>query len=146
MNYLVALSVMAPAGAHVAHLFDLASVHHGQTGEQTLLALAARMLNYEPELAQIFQAENVQPASGLRLLLDEAKQLMPFFHDFDALLRDYQQQQYAALWQWCRAQLSAHQPPEQFQHLTTAIMLHDLTQTNSNNTLAVIYFTYQILR
>nr|ABD75802.1 putative membrane protein [uncultured bacterium] len=145
MNYLIAISLMDTEGAYLERLFQIADNSKGEVFEQTMLALASRMLNFEPVLADLFQDENTEPTSGLQQLFDEAKQLAPFFEHHDNLVKSYTERRYQTIWGWCRHTLEAHHVNGRFGHLKRAITTPP-DHLNSSNSFAVLYFTYQILQ
>ena len=145
MNYLIALSIMDSAGKYLGQLFDIVGEYRGSSHEQTILSLAAKMLDIQPPLADLYQEENLQQGAGLELLLEEAKPLKPFCDNAHIILQHYQQTEYQRIWEWCREQLSEHEGNGTLLHLKEAITSYDTAFANDNNSLAVLYFSYQIL-
>jgi len=145
MNYLIAISLMDTEGEYLERIFQIADNLKGEIFEQTMLALASRMLNFEPVLADLFQEENTEPASGLQQLFDEAKQLAPFFEHQGNLVKFYTEQQYQAIWDWCRYTLEVHRVNGRVGYLKQAIATPP-EYLNNSNSFAALYFTYQILQ
>jgi hypothetical protein len=83
---------------------------------------------------------------GLRQLLEEAKQLQPFFEHTVMLSDYYMQEQYQEIWEWCRKLLVERDIKGQLSYLKQAIIAYELDAVNKTNTFAGLYFTYQILR
>lgn len=145
MNYLIAMSLMDTEGMYLERLFQIAETSKGEVFEQTMLALASRMLNFEPVLADLFQEENTEPASGLQQLFDEARQLAPFFEHHDSLMKFCTEKNYQKTWEWCQQTLENHSTNGRLGHLRQAIIEHAPEHRNASNTFAALYFAYQIL-
>ncbi len=146
MNYLVAMSLMDKEGKYLEQLFDIADHRRGTSYEQTLFALAARTLETQPLLSDIYQEENLKPGAGLSMLLEEAKALQAFFEYSPGLVTDYTQKKYQEIWEWCRDILAKEKHDGRFEHLKQAIKAYDIQYANKDNTLAALYFAYQILK
>jgi hypothetical protein len=145
MNYLIAVSLIDTEGEYLERIFQIADNLKGEIFEQTILALASRMLNFEPVLADLFQEENTEPASGLQQLFDEAKQLAPFFEHHDSLVKFYTEKNYQKIWEWCQHTLENHSSNGRLGHLRQAIIAHAPEYRNASNTFVAVYFAYQIL-
>ncbi len=146
MNYLIALSIMDSEGKYLEQLFEIVSRYRGSSHEQTIFALAAKILTMQPPLNDLYQEENLEQSAGLQILLEEAKPLSAFCENSHKILRQYQQREYRHIWEWCREQLANHDCDGAFAHLKQAVTDFDLSKVNANNSLAVLYFSYQILR
>ena len=145
LNYQIALCLMDTTGEHLERVFQIADHHKGGVYEQSVLALTARMLDFNPPLSDLYQEENLKSAAGLELLLEEAKQFTPFFEHENFLLEYYQQGKYPEIWQWCRDILPHVCEKSRYFYLKEAIQHYDIREANTNTTLAAIYFTYQII-
>lgn len=145
LNYQIALCLMDTSGEHLVRLFQIADHHKGGMYEQSVLALTARMLDFEPPLSDLYQEENLKSVAGLEFLLEEAKQFTPFFEHENFLLEYYQQGKYPEIWQWCRDILPHVCEKSRYIYLTKAIQQYNLREANKNTTLAALYFTYQII-
>ena len=146
MNYLIALSLMDRDGRYLADLFQIADHNKGATFEQTMFSLAAKMLGLDPILADLYQTENLARNTGMQDFLEEAKQLQPFYDHADTLAADYAHDRYAAIWAWCRDVLHEYPLSGPFRALKQAILEHDQHGLSQANTLAALYFTYQVLQ
>ncbi len=146
MNYFIAMSFMDQQGTYLAHLFDIAGHQQDRSYEQTMLALAARLLETQPPLADLYQNENLKPTVGLAVLLEEAKPLKPFCEHSHQLIMNYTQKHYQQIWEWCRDILSEKEFEDHFRYLKYAISTYDVRYANKDNTFAALYFTYQSLR
>jgi hypothetical protein len=145
MNYLIAISLMDKKQTYLKHLFEMADHNQEVSFEQTMFALAARMLDFEPALSELYQEENLERTSGLRMLLEEARQFQPFFEDFHRLSEWYTQEKYQEIWEWCRTVLAQNKLTDRFPALRQAINTYDIRYANKENALAALYFLYQIM-
>ncbi len=78
-------------------------------------------------------------------MLEEAKQLTPFFEHEAQLLDYYQHGNYSEIWQWCRDHLPHFTEKNRYFYLRKAIVQYDLREAHKTPTLAALYFTYQII-
>lgn len=145
LNYQIALCLMDQSGEHLERIFQSADPEKGEIFEQSVLALTARMLDFDPPLSEVYQEENFKLGAGLEQLLEEAKQLAPFFEHETLLLEYYQQGKYPEIWQWCREHLPRHTDKDRYFYLKKAICQYDLREAHKTPTLAALYFTYQII-
>lgn len=147
MNYLIAVSVMDKEGAYLTQIFDIANcAPETPNAAQTLFALTAKMLEMEPPLAEIFQRENLRETDGLSLLLEDAKTAQPFFERAPTLLRLYRHRQYQEITAWCQEVLAHQRLSAPFAHLKDAMLARHAQQARRDDTLAMLYFTYQALK
>ncbi|GAK61373.1 putative membrane protein [Candidatus Vecturithrix granuli] len=145
LNYQIALCLMDRAGEHLERLFQSADHQKGEIFEQSVLALTSRIFDFTPPLSDLYQEENLRPGAGLEQLLEDAKQLTPFFEHEALLLEYYQQGKYPKIWQWCCENLPRHVEKERYGYLAKAIHHYDIREADKTATLAALYFTYQII-
>ncbi len=145
LNYQIALCLMDRSGEHLEQLFQNADHRRGEIFEQSVLALTARMFDFDPPLSELYQEENLKSGEGLAQLLEEAKQLTPFFEHEAQLLDYYQHGNYSEIWQWCRDHLPHFTEKNRYFYLRKAIVQYDLREAHKTPTLAALYFTYQII-
>ena len=146
MNYFIAISIMDRQGSYLADLFRHPALNQGANASQTFFSLAAKMLDCEPPLADVYQEENLNATKGLQLLLEDAKQLQPFLTHTKQLARDYAQKDYQAIWHWCRELLEEHRPEEPLYYLRQSIISRNAETLTKEETLALVYFSYQLLK
>jgi hypothetical protein len=111
-----------------------------------MFSLAAKMLETTPALADFYQEENLDKNAGLKLLLEDAKQLEPFLHHSKTLCEHFFQGKYQEIWEWCRELLAQRDLEGHYAHLRHSIATYDARNVNKEKTLAALYFTYQILK
>ena len=146
MNYFIAISIMDEQGSYLTELFRHPALAQGSNASQALFSLAARMLECEPALGELYQKENLQRTQGLRFLLEEAKQLQPFLKYGKRLVEQYRQEDYPAIWRWCCELLEEHHAKEPLCHLRQSIITQNSGTFTKEETLAVVYFSYQLLK
>ena len=145
LNYLIAVSIMDKKREYLRQLFDVADHQKGKYFEQAIFSLASRMLDFEPPLGDLYQEENIELTMGVQQLFEESKQLQPFFEHEQTLLGYYSRHDYENIWRWCREKLSQERCNGEFSYLNQAIQEYNTHSINKNNTLAALYFTYQII-
>jgi hypothetical protein len=146
MNYFIAISIMDQEGAYLKQLFGKIVDSQGPSFEQTMFSLAAKMLDHSPALADLYQEENLGDNAGLKLLLEDAKQLEPFLHHSKTLCEHFAQGTYREIWEWCRELLTQRELDGHYAHLRQSIATYDVRKINKEKTLAALYFTYQLLK
>ncbi len=146
MNYLIAISLMDKEGKYLAALFRIADHGNGSAFEQTIFSLAAKMLDFDPALSDLYQEENTNPRMGLQQLLEEAKQLQPFFEHATTISDYYAHEKYQELWEWSQKLLIKYDINGRLSYLKQAIIDYELDTVDKTNTFAALYFTYQILQ
>ena len=146
MNYFIAISIMDQKGRYLEHLFGKTIDRQGPHFDQTMLSLAAEMLDSSPALADLYQEENLTDNAGLKLLLEDAKQLEPFLRQSNMLYKHFSQGRYQEIWAWCRELLAQRNLDGRDSYLRQSITTYDGNAANKEKTLAAIYFTYQMLK
>ena len=146
MNYFIAISIMDRQGSYLAGLFQHPVLKQGTSASQAFFSLSARMLDFEPSLGDLYQKENLQGTQGLRFLLEEAKQLQPFLKHGKQLARYYAQEDYQAIWRWCQELLEGSHAEEPLCHLRQSILTQNSGTFTKEETLATVYFSYQLLK
>lgn len=146
MNYFIAISIMDQEGKYLTTLFDTIGDNKGSSFEQAMFSLTAKMLECEPALSELYQEENLAPNGGMCALLEVAKQLQPFLQHSTTIRRHYAQGNFREIWEWCRGLLEKNELEGSFSYLQHSINTYHLRSATKENTLAVLYFTYQILK
>ncbi|MDC7233803.1 MAG: MFS transporter [Spirochaetales bacterium] len=146
LNYLIALHNMAPDGDWMESLFSKEISAQGETYEQSLYTLFSRQRNMSPPLGWIYQMNNMEQGEGIHILLDETREMDLFFQAQPRLYASYSEQDFRALWIWCQEILRKVQNPGKgAAPLIRSILNFDASAGNSSNSIAVLYYTYQIL-
>ncbi len=148
INYAIALCLMDPAGSHLERLFAMAPPELGYRGSQAVLSTYARFLEMAPLLSDFLHQENIERGTGMAQLLEEARELPEFLSFEPEGLELYQAGYHPAVWTWCRDQLSSRRARLSGPSLSLANAVRDwdLKRVDDTNTVACVYFTYQILK
>ncbi len=146
LNYIIALYNMDPGGLWLEQIFNSGQARLGESYEQTIFTLVSRQRDWKPPLGWIYQMNNLTPAEGMTILLDETRESTIFFNAHARLAASYECGDYKDIWSWCREVLG---DPDRYdgaaQPIARSICAFDLTLASASNTIAALYFTYQIL-
>ncbi len=145
LDCVTALSRMDRSGSYLREIFNMAGASQGPRYKQMVFIVCARRMGLKPPISDFYKNENIRPGSGFSELITEAKELAPFFESGDQLVEQYRAGDFVQIWRWCREAINDRNTNQALGYLASAIMGHDLRGVNSTNTLAVLYFTYQIL-
>ena len=146
LNYVIALYNMAPEGEWMESLFTPEVSREGETYEQNLYTLAARQMDLSPPLGWIYQMNNIRDGEGIQILLDETREMDLFFRAHDFLQDSYEKKDYGAILDWCRERLK--EAPElkgAALPVARSIINFEREYGNPGNSIATLYYTYQIL-
>ncbi len=145
LDLFIAIFIMDAKGERLKRLFDEIILDQNVTFTQSYLSLAARLLEMEPPLAEIYENENCQKNDGFSAILQEAKQVEAFNRDIKLIKTYVHQEQYKELLLWCQTILEEHQPDGKIRFLKEGIQKIKEDELSEELTLAVLYFTFQIL-
>jgi hypothetical protein len=145
LDCVTALSRMDRSASYLKEMFKMAGASQGPRYKQMVFIICGRRFGLTPPLSDIYRSENIESVSGFADLVTEAKELPPFFDSGARLIEQFREGDYAQIWRWCRNEIKDRKADKMLRFLSTAIREHDLRDVNSTNTLAAIYFTYQIL-
>jgi hypothetical protein len=122
--------------------------------------VCTRPLDLSPPISEFFQKENGRRCSGLIELLDEFSQLRVFYRSRRELRHSFEQEDYPAVWNWCRGQIeSANQSSMDkteigrlesnkngaFRRLSRAVTDYPVLDPGPDDTIAALYFTFHYL-
>ena len=145
LDLFIAIFIMDVRGESLKRLFDEAKSEKNVTFTQSHLSLAARLLEMEPPLAEIYENENCQKNDGFFMVLQEAKQVEAFNRDIKLIKTYVHQEQYTEILLWCQKTLEDYQPEGKTQFLKEGIQKIEAAELSDDLTLAVLYLTFQIL-
>jgi hypothetical protein len=147
LNYIIALHNMDPQGPWLEETFSREQAELGESYEQSVITLICRQQNLSPPIAWIYQMNNQESGEGLHILLDETREMDIFFQARDHMDSSFSKGKYSEIWTWCRTQLSEERQVEGAAiPVVRSIQSFDLNFTDPTNTIAALYYTYQILR
>jgi len=145
LDLFIAIFIMDAKGERLKRLFDEVILDQNVTFTQSYLSLAARLLEMEPPLAEIYENENCQKNGGFSDILQEAKQVEAFNRDIKLIETYVHQGKYTELLLWCQTVLETHQPDGKMRFLKEGIQKIKEDELSEGLTLAVLYFTFQVL-
>lgn len=146
LNYVIALHNMAPEGKWLESLFSAEISDLGKCYEQSLYTLFSRQKDMNPPLGWIYQMNNIDYGEGIHILLDETREMEIFFQAQSHLYSSYNSKNYAAIWSWCQESLNdVENLSKAATPIVRSILQFDPHSGNPSNSIAVLYYTYQIL-
>jgi HEAT repeats len=146
LNYVIALHNMAPEGKWLESLFSTEISALGESYEQSLYTLFSRQKNMNPPLGWIYQMNNMEHGEGIHILLDETREMEIFFQAQSHLYSSYMSTDYAAIWNWCQDILKNEENLSKAAvPIVRSILQFDSDSGNPSNSIAILYYTYQIL-
>jgi hypothetical protein len=146
IDALRALSLMDEEGQFIRNMFSLVPHEKGRRFQQLAFILCARSLELTPPLSDYYVLENREGLAGFEELISEARLVPAFLQQADALESHYKEDRLAEIWQWCSANLTPLSTENGYRHLRAAIIESPPSEYSRTNTIAVTYFTYQLLK
>jgi hypothetical protein len=146
IDALRALILMDQDKEFIQRIFSLVPPEKGERIQELTFILCARNYALTPPLSDFFKLEHQQTASGFNGLLSEARDVAVFNRDTRQLQRLYDHSDYSRIWSWCSDQLNDTPGGDDLLPLRSAVTETLPKSYSSVNTLAVAYFTYQLLK
>jgi len=161
INYLIALKNMDFDGLIFNNIFMESKKIPDSMFPQTYYSLAAELLDLKPQLSDIFSSKNMKSGEGLKIFLEQTRDLDSFYSKHKELKLWFKSADWINVWQFCRQSLTekeyAYNLPglsHQMENLKMSIITESDKMSFSSNVksksdydhaLAAVYFTYQIL-
>ncbi len=146
LDCVYALMVMDQERSYLREIFHLAHPSRGTRFQQMVFVLCARQLGFRPPLADFYHAENVHSPSGFRDMLAEARQLQLVMEARNRLMTNYVADAFDEVWSWAREATAAAQAADPgLSGLVDAVRTYPPDDRNPANTMAAVYFAYQLL-
>jgi hypothetical protein len=146
LDCVYALMVMDRERTYLRQIFRLAHPARGTRFQQMVFVLCARQLGFRPSLADFYHAENVHTPDGFRDMLAEARQLQLVMEARNRLMTNYVAGAMDEVWNWARgAAAAAPARGNGLDGLAEAVRSHPADEQNPANTMAAVYFAYQLL-
>ena len=145
MNYLIALNLIDKNGEYLKDTFKNSIEIKSQNFQQAYFSLTSNVLNMDPPLNQIYEKENIKENSGIKELLFDTKQLVIFYNNNKLIFDSFTNNKFKKIWSLCSNLLKEYKIVNKSKFLKKAIVEFDLNYINKTNTIAVVYFTYQLL-
>jgi hypothetical protein len=146
IDALRALSLMDEDGQYVRSIFSLVPRGKGRRFQQLAFILCARSFTFSPPLSDYFMMENQAPFRGYNELISEAQLIPAFLNESQLLVDHYRSERLGDIWKWCSARVREMNTEEGYRHLRDAIVEFPPGEYSKTNTIAVTYFTYQLLK
>ncbi len=145
LDYMISLFHMDDNREYLGDVFSRRTVDSGERMERSLYTLISNQFGMSPSLGILYREETSKAGSGLELLLEEARDTSFLLHNGMSISVLWSEMLYDKIWKLCLFALSSSAVPEELVPLSAALRNFPIESANKANTLAVLYFTYQIL-
>jgi hypothetical protein len=145
LNYMIAMMHMDTERRYLDEVISTWIAGSGEKSQRTIFTLISRQFGMSPPLAVIYREEYAKNGRGMELLLEESMDTSFLLEQRENLLSLWQKKEYPRIWELCRKALESAVPPEELEPITRALKQFPIKAADSANTLAALYFTYQIL-
>ncbi len=145
LDYMIALFHMDPRQRYISDLFSQAFINEGERSEKTLFTLLSRQFGMSPQLGHLYREETEQRGCGVELLLEEARDTRFLMENETRLEELWMGHNFSHIWEICLQALPQDEPASVLTPLIKALRSFNVRNADEANTLAVMYFTYQIL-
>ena len=146
MNYIVALKNLDNKGEYLGRLFSDRILKENSLHRQTLYSLYADVLNFLPSLDEIYRERNLEKGLGLEDFLDEARDVPGFLESRKDFVDWFAEDRPEQVCLRCRELLSGITAEPRLEYLKTAIITLPVDGRDYDDALAVLYFSYQLLK
>ncbi|MDC7221017.1 MAG: MFS transporter [Spirochaetales bacterium] len=145
-NWFIACCEGDERGRHLAQLFTLASPDKGYRYQQLLFCLAARYYGRELLLAPFYKQSNARPGEGLAAFLEEMRD-QELFHRWEwEITKWFEGEEGDKLLKLMQENLPWPKEDTPARYLRDAVKDLKPELINRSSFLALLYFSYQILR
>ncbi|MCK5672496.1 MAG: HEAT repeat domain-containing protein, partial [Spirochaetales bacterium] len=158
INYLIALRNMDKTGMIFLNTFkDANSINSGMF-KQTYYSLISDLLDFKPNLADIYTSKNMKSGEGLKNFLDQTRDLDFFYKSHKDLKGWFKKGNWQEIWEFCFKSLSSKNDlshlSDPVKNLRAAVLAEsqnisfDQMEDNAfyyDSALAAVFITYQIL-
>ena len=103
VNYFVAAVHSDPEGRYMRHFFRVIDDQYGPNYIRSVATAVSQLLELSPPLSFFLDREHEDRTAGLTLLLDEARQFVPFDRDHETLVSLYRKKRFADMLAWGQA-------------------------------------------
>jgi len=145
-NLFLAISLMDKQGEYLRNIFKITHPGKGFDFAQTIFNICSTTLVLVPHTSEFFNRENLKANSGFLELMEEAKEIYPFVKKMGFIISHYKAENYKPIWLWAKELLRSQNLSWPFFHISYAILQHKLKTLDRTNTLAMLYFLYQMLK
>lgn len=148
MNYIIALKNLDSQWLFSQLLFDGPGKRKGRVYRQTIYSLLAAIMQYEPDLSEIYQMRNLRQGEGLQEFIAEARDTQLVLESYELLIDAFDTGEYQKIVHWCTSVLEGQSFSGHKEATREAILgIGPLTERfDHDDALALFYFTYQLIR
>lgn len=148
LNYLLARNLMDREGTFLKELFLSARQGKGPRFRQTRYALIAYFLKSTPNLAELFEQKNLLSEDFLREFLEESRDVAEIDQQRHAIVSAFHNREWERIWSICFSMVrDIDIKDDRYSNLLKGILKGQTLsyqQTDSEDALAVLYFSYQV--
>ena len=146
-----ALCLMDDEGLFLQDIFQFTPSEKGPRFQQLVFVICSRCLALEPPLSDFFFAENSYWGSGFSGLIEEAREVQSFDQKRNELKTQFADKHLDSIWKWCAGTLNSYERAissnnGKIENLKIAIIEKSPDSFDTTNTVAAVYFTYQLIR
>ncbi len=148
LNFLIARNIMDKEGRFLEELFLSARKGRGASFRQTRYSLIAFFLKCTPDLSEMYEQKNLLQTDFLHDFLEEARDVAEIDQQRKAIESAFNHREWERIWAICFSMVrSVIVDQDRFRHLLAGILAAQTlshAQTDSDDALAVLYFSYQV--
>ncbi len=144
LNLIIALSLMEKNGRYWQSIFNLVSTRKSHRFTQSLMIIGSRRQNYQPPIEDLFYELNLSEEGGFDALLEDMVDLKITEEEFNTLVADIENREFASLWSWSRNRCKALSVLQPHEFLRESIVNYRKRTISPSLALAGLYFTLQL--
>ncbi|MBN2861325.1 MAG: MFS transporter [Sphaerochaetaceae bacterium] len=148
LNYLLARNIMDREGTFFKELFLSARQGRGARFRQTRYALIAYFLKSTPNLGELFEQKNLLSPDFLSEFLEESRDVSEIDQQRHAIVSAFNNREWERIWSICFSMVRDIDIKDaRYSNLLKGILKGQTLsyqQTDSEDALAVLYFSYQV--
>ena len=144
LNLIIALSLMEKNGRYWQSIFNLVSTRKSHRFTQSLMIIGSRRQNYQPPIEDLFYELNLSEEGGFDALLEDMVDLNITEEEFNTLVADIENREFASLWSWSRNRCKALSVLQPHEFLRESIANYRKRTISPSLALVGLYFTLQL--
>ncbi|OQX28531.1 MAG: hypothetical protein B0D92_08445 [Spirochaeta sp. LUC14_002_19_P3] len=144
LDYMIALFHADPEHRYIYDLFSEKTVREGERAERTYFTLLTNQFGMVPALGLLYREESARYGMGLELLLEESRDTKFVLDKSGELIELWMMEEFQKIWQLCQNALRNIQTHALLEPLLGALKGFPESSADAANTLAGLYFSYQI--
>ncbi len=144
LNYMIGLFPLDPNRLYIDDLFSQKIIDTGERSQQTYFTLLSQQFGMIPPLGILYRDEAMGYGKGLELLLEESRDTRFLLDHGDELALLWREGQYKRIWDLNKEFLDGLNPPAILLPLIRGLQGFPTERGDAANSLAGLYFSYQI--